>query len=80
MTFVGLIEIEIAADAVTVDALPAAVTPAHPVLLTTKASTRRNSTTEVSRERCIMPHSVAPLKGIVREPGLEDAVGPVRSL
>jgi len=80
VTFVGLIEIEIAADAVTVEALPAAVTPAHPVSVTTTASTRTNRTTVVPRERSILPHSVAPLKGIFTETSLEDAVGPVRSL
>lgn len=70
---------EMAADAVTVEALEeAAVTPAQPELLTTKASIKTNSTKENPRERCILPHSVALLNAIGTGAVVEGAGGRVR--
>lgn len=75
LTVDGVIETEIAADAVTVEALEeAAVTPAQPELPTTKASIKTNSTRENPRERCIQPHSVALLNAMPGR-GIVEGVG-----
>jgi hypothetical protein len=75
LTVDGVTDTEIAADAVTVEALEAAVTPAHPVFVTTKARTKTNSTKVRPRERSILPHSVALLNAKPVRRIIEGAVG-----